>query len=444
MQFPPGEAPVLVDQFGPPIIDAGPPLVDMGPPLMAPPMIGQPYPPGAASVVSSVSEDEDYSYWRYSKFAIPFLLFILAVFVAIFCLTAWQARSDIRLLREGVPRDLQPPSPATSEEGGVPKWKRNLRIAVCFLAIFFILITLVVFLVTLPPGAKVGANIALGALLIIVGIIALLAFAFDVNSELDAEHCTTDPNQRPVVCETRELVATLITVFDALLALFLFVSGILVIMYGKSGDWTSKVRDPEGIRLKMKKGSYTDIPPGLFSNGVSLVRKWITSLALLAALVCAIVLLVMTIYVHEQRAKLTSVDRWNRPIKTPGMRDEVSGWPHQNTRLRYALTGLVIITVLLNLIPINMRVVAYIFGFLYIIYAILAFTAFGVDVDAIEDAKELACPTELLCVTHPYAAVAALDFIGGILLIAYVAIEYFVCHKKKKPPQGPPIVVEDM
>eukprot|EP01006_Ploeotia_vitrea_P062857 TRINITY_DN84530_c0_g1_i1.p1 TRINITY_DN84530_c0_g1~~TRINITY_DN84530_c0_g1_i1.p1 ORF type:complete len:437 (+),score=76.80 TRINITY_DN84530_c0_g1_i1:59-1369(+) len=432
MQFPPGEAPVLVD---------APPLV-MEPPLMGPPLMGSQmqYPQQAASIVSSISEDEDYTYWRYSKFAIPALLFILALFVTIFCLTAWQSRSDIRREREGVPRDLQPPSPGTAEEGGIRKWKRNMRLATTFLAILFILITFAVFLVTLSPSAKTGINIVLGVLLIILSILALICFAFDVNSERDAEHCTTNPNQWPVVCESRETIATLITIFDALLALLLFVAGLCVIFYGKSGDWTTQVSNPEQLRMK---GGLDGVPPGMFSNGVSLVRKWITALALFAALACAITLLVLTIIVHEDRDKLTAIDRFNRPIRTPDGDAEVSGWPLRNTRLRYAVCALVILAVLLNLIPLNMRVVAYVFAFIYICAAALSFTAFGLDVDAIEDAKDLTCPTELSCVTHPYNAVAALDFLGGLFLILYVLVEYFVCHKKKKATGGPPVIIDE-
>eukprot|EP00995_Heteronema_vittatum_P009043 NODE_4323_length_590_cov_349.391867_g3126_i0.p1 GENE.NODE_4323_length_590_cov_349.391867_g3126_i0~~NODE_4323_length_590_cov_349.391867_g3126_i0.p1 ORF type:complete len:96 (-),score=48.16 NODE_4323_length_590_cov_349.391867_g3126_i0:168-455(-) len=94
------------------------------------------------------------------------------------------------------------------------------------------------------------------------------------------------------------------------------------------------------------------------------------------------------------------------------------------------------------MIPLTSRVIAYVLGFLYVMYAILAFAAFAVDVDTLEDTKSIPCPTGFSCKSTPYNTTAALLFIGGLFLLAYIAWEYFISKREKKValPAEPVIV----
>jgi magnesium-transporting ATPase (P-type) len=221
-------------------------------------------------------------------------------------------------------------------------------------------------------------------------------------------------------------MSTGLTVWDAIMVVFFFISGFLILAYSRSGDWT-RAREKD---MDMLAGSA--IMPGLAPNGISFVRKTITIIALFVLLAFSIINLVFTIYVHDLRERVQLLDRYNRPTREQGVYTN-PGWPIRNSKLRYATCALVILTVLFNLIPLTSRVIAYVLAWLYVCYAVLAFVCFAVDIDAIEDSKRIECPDQYQCKHHPYAATTAVEFIGGIVLIVFVVLEYFVTGRKKKP-----------
>jgi len=386
---------------------------------------GAPFRPPDVAVASPIPAD-DYRYFRLSSVGIPLLLLILAIFTTVICLTAWQSRSDIRQLRAGIPMDVERDVDSTSREGGIPLYKRALRLTICVLGIFLTLVALAVFWVNIPPVTRSRINLIIGVILILAGILAVITFAFDVNSERDSEKCTTNPHYTRV-CRSREDMSTGFSIWDAIMALFFFVTGILILAYSRSGDWTrAREKDMEAL------GGALPMMPGLYPNGISFVRKMITILALLVLLAFSIINLVFTIYVHDLRDRYQLLDRYNRPTRENGAYTN-PGWPEKNTKFRYATCSLVILTVLFNLIPLNSRVIAYLLGFLYVCYAVMAFVCFAVDIDAIEDSKDINCPDGFECKHHPYAATTAIEFIGGIVLIVFVVLEYFALARRKKP-----------
>lgn len=366
--------------------------------------------------------EEDYTFWRYSKFALPFLLFILGIYAALLCLTAWQARSDIRFLYDGVPRDLEAPASQTDRLGGIPKYKFAIRFAVTTCAILFSLLLLLIFFTNLKPTAAAGATYPLAFLLFLTSILAFVAFGLDVNSEKDGRRCSVSLHATRV-CVSREDMLTGVTIWDAGVAVFGLTSSILIFCYTSSGDWT---RQREGF------GDDRDAAvPGATPNGVSNVRKTITALALLATLFFAILLLVFTIISIDDRDRFVVRDRWNRKLDpaNPKVTNTNPGWPIKNTKLRYAVSSFAIITILFNLIPLTSRVIAYILAFLYVCYIVLSFVVFALDINAIDRAKSLSCPNYFSCKYHPYAASTTLDFLGGFFLIIYILAEYFALRK---------------
>jgi hypothetical protein len=307
--------------------------------------------------------------------------------------------------------------------------------------------------------ARQRINFLLAILFFLTGILGVVTFALDVNSERDAEECTTSIHETRV-CEGYEGIATGVTVFDAGTAIFAFIVAFTIGCYSRSGDWT-KAND---YRTGLTYGSPElgdGYLPGLYPNGVSYVRKILVFLALLGLFIFAVLCLVFTIILHEQRDRRLLVDEFNRPL-TPSSEDATNehdgakdedededrigvfpfdgitrtnpGWPERNTELRYAVCSFVIVTVLINLIPLNSRVIAYVFGFLYLLYAVITYVSFGVDINALSRARNLECPENFRCVYHPYNATVAILFIGGFFLIVYVLLEYCVMHRKKTNP----------
>jgi hypothetical protein len=404
-----------------------------------------------------VPREDDYRFWRYSRFSLPLLLLILAIFTTIILLTMWQARSDIRKLRAGIPRDLEPPTSTNAREGGVPKYRRNIRFALTAIAILLVIIALFVYALPLKPMLRQRLNLLLAVLFFLTGVLGVVVFALDVNSERDAEQCTTGSHETRV-CESYEAIAAGVTVFDAGTAIFAFIVAFTIGCYSRSGDWTKQ----NDYRIGLTYGNPAAVDgylPGLYPNGVSYVRKVITFLALLGLLIFAVLCLIFTIILHEQRDRYLLVDEFNRSIapsvddvtnefdgpdddtaeilgrrQPDGITKTNPGWPQKNTELRYAVCSFVILTILVNLIPLNSRVIAYVFGVLYLCYSVITYVSFGVDIDALQEAKNLDCPENLRCVFHPYNATVALLFIGGFFLIVYVILEYLIMHRRKTNP----------
>jgi len=217
-------------------------------------------------------------------------------------------------------------------------------------------------------------------------------------------------------------------VFDAGLGIFALTAALLILFYSRSGDWT-RAHDPKLIAY-LEDGP-AHLQPGMYPNGVSYVRKWLVTLALLGTAALAILLLVFTILINEDRDRYSERDLYNRQLLDNETTITRPGWPVKNTKLRYAMCSIVILAILLNLIPLTSRVIAYCFGLFYFIASVLAFVAFAIDVDSMQDAKQIICPDGLRCVYHPYNATAAIEFIGAVFLLVYIVLEYFVLRRKR-------------
>jgi hypothetical protein len=409
---------------------AGLPLAaPIGAPAYVPGVLPPPVDATAFSDLQSVREEEDYTYWRDSGFKVPFLLLIIAVFVSLFALTAWQANSDLGgIIKEDqfgqIPRRLEIPSELDTNEGGVPIWQRDIRVACFVFAIVFAVLAIIVFFAPFKPVARSRANIFLGVLLFLTGILAWVCFGADLNNLRDAENCSANPNYS-VVCESRDSWLVSLIVWDAGVAVFAMLSGILLIAYSRSGDWTRQF-DPKLIGFAEP---YGQLQPGMYPNGVSFVRKWLVALSLLTLIGFAILMIVFTILLVESREKLDLRDQFNRPLAGDFTAPE--GWREGNSLLRYAVSAAAVLVALICLIPFNSRVIAYVFGFIFLAISIMSFTVFGLDVDQLTDAHNTACPRQYTCVYHEYNATAALDFIGAILLLIFIVVEYFVLHRRR-------------
>lgn len=394
-------------------------------PFGAPGVIPPPIDPTAFSDLQSVREEEDYTYWRDSGFKVPFLLFLIACGVTLFALTAWQANSDL----SGIDQFGQQPRRLEyrledDTEAGIREFHRDIRCAVFVFAIVFVVLAFLVFFAPFKPVLRSRLNIFIAVILFLTGILSWVVFALDLSTYRQVEDCTTNLSYT-IVCESREswLIATV--VWDAGVAFFAMLSGVLLIAYSRSGDWTRQF-DPKLIGYAEP---YGQLQPGMYPNGVSFVRKWILTIALLVTAGFAILMIVFTILIVESRLKLDLRDEFNRPLATDFTAPE--GWRYRNSLLRYAFSALVVVTGLIALIPFNSRVIAYVLGTLFFAYAIIGFTIFGLDVDNLNDAHDIACPRQYKCTYHEYNATAAFDFITAFFLLVFVIVEYFVMHRRR-------------
>jgi len=329
-------------------------------------------------------------------------------------------------LKEGTPREVQTNLQADSTTiAGVKKFKQNVRYAVIFLGIFFSGFAIAIYFTDISPVTRARINYPVGFLLILIGALSWVAFGLDVNSERHVVACRSLPNQTRV-CDSREDLGTGASVFDAFSAVFLIVSGVLVIAYTYTGDWM-----PERAQLVEDEMYGYTYQPGLQSNGISSVRRSITMLALVCALIFCIILVIFTVLINQQKEGYQFMDANNRAVQSGSL--TISGWPLNNTKLRYAATSFTIITILFNMIPLTSRVIAYILGFLYICYSAITFASFGLDVNAIEEAKGLVCPTGFNCYYDAFNATIVLNFMGGFMLLVYVIYEYFISKRNKTP-----------
>uniref|UniRef100_A0A7S4FDQ6 Uncharacterized protein n=1 Tax=Eutreptiella gymnastica TaxID=73025 RepID=A0A7S4FDQ6_9EUGL len=362
---------------------------------------------------------EDKEYWRnfeYSAAALPWLLGILLTFITLISLSIWLAHSQVWTVVDGVPRDMVVEE-SNGEISGISAARRNMRLATSILAISLAVITAVIYAVHVDHHRyRKYVNYLLAACLLATGILAVVCFGLDVGREDDAENCVGSAHAT-TVCESLADIALLCTIFDALLAAFLFISGFLVAAFTRSGDWCR-------IRYQNTYHElYSDRWPGLVANGVSRVRKTLTFWALFLTIVFGVTLLCATLALPGQQYQW--VDSNNRLIETPG-------WPVRCTIVRYALCTLVILTIAFNLIPLNSRVVSYTLGFLYVVASAMAIAAFGLDVAAIVDATATSCPAGVTCDYTPYVTTAVIDIVGSILLAGYVFWEYYWAKREQQ------------
>jgi hypothetical protein len=157
---------------------------------------------------------------------------------------------------------------------------------------------------------------------------------------------------------------------------------------------------------------------------VETVHKTLAFLGLLALLLSAILLLIITILIHDFRERVNGV-QWD-----PFNAQAVSGWPRQNTRLRLSTTIIAITLCLLSFVPYPKRVYVYLLAFLFFCTGCLSYVIFGLDVNQISRAKDMACPVGVGCVFDQYNATAAFDFILATFIFIYLIYEFLAKHKQ--------------
>eukprot|EP00995_Heteronema_vittatum_P000299 NODE_103_length_1940_cov_1596.319937_g66_i6.p1 GENE.NODE_103_length_1940_cov_1596.319937_g66_i6~~NODE_103_length_1940_cov_1596.319937_g66_i6.p1 ORF type:complete len:599 (-),score=239.41 NODE_103_length_1940_cov_1596.319937_g66_i6:67-1863(-) len=417
--------------------------MEVGYPAMAGP-VGIPvepevYPPQGPELVElSTPVDEDS--WRYSRFALPWLVWCFFWLVALLLLTFWQQTGDLKHTRDGKPRLFELVRDDTSDEASIPKSLRNLRIAGAFFAFFGVVLAWAIFFARPKRGARMGGNMLCALLLIVCTILAWIAFGIGLHHYNDFRACPPSQRWTGEFCARHTAWAVATVTLDAAVAVFAFVAAILLAYNTKQNHFRLAPRDWEEAQNDSLEPPKERVPGEMVQRNVSFVRKWLTGLALVATLILVAAWMVFVVLLHEGRATQHHYGVRGRTDQSRRYDSqdefEAPGWPAKNTRLRYAACAVGLLAILFNFLPFRSRTIAYCFALLYFCVIVALLVAFGMDVHEVRLANEDTCPNApdgLVheCNTGSFGATCALDFITFFWLMLYLVIEYIINRSRQ-------------
>jgi len=423
--------------------------------------------------------EEDYNWFRYSRFAAPWLIFMLLILLLLFISTAFQQVGSIRGLRDGVPRYYQLQSDSDSElEAGEDKDQRNVRIAAVVFSIVGVLLILLVLASKPRPKARKVLMILSAIILLAGAVLAFVSFGQHEADVDEAVRCQEFGNQQITgtetifyfsnePCESRIGAASAALALDFLTGISGVIAFILVILYTITGDfkllrtgWREQERDLEQEPIRANKHN-------IKAHRVRRTRLILTLLALFATLAFAIALCTFLIVLSLDRNEVHLYSSRGRSSHLfdipPVLAPEEAGWPASLTRLRYTWTSFGIMVILINLVPWRSRVLAYAFALAYFFVGAMALTSFGLDVHEMRESRDLGCPdrpyqnlvtdntggidqagilalrnTKVNCINSPYVSTVIWEFILVIVIIIYLLNEYIIrmrsVHSQRKYP----------
>eukprot|EP00999_Lentomonas_sp_LEN2_P000859 NODE_185_length_1967_cov_297.974457_g161_i0.p1 GENE.NODE_185_length_1967_cov_297.974457_g161_i0~~NODE_185_length_1967_cov_297.974457_g161_i0.p1 ORF type:complete len:607 (-),score=200.40 NODE_185_length_1967_cov_297.974457_g161_i0:89-1909(-) len=418
-------APILA---APPVMAAAPPPVAVAPPIELNP----------GGIAEYEEEEEMYrDWWQYSRFALPWLLFILVLLLAVFWLTFHQQAGWIKDWWDGVPRIFQRSSIRDSDyQGGMHKAVRNLRIAACVIGFVGVIGAFLVYFARPKRGIRLGVSFLCALLVFVAGILAFVAMAEGLDHFKNAQQCSEAHRFTFAKCRDRSGIAIAALWLDGGLGLVAIIAAVLLAYNAKQGHWRMAPRDWVEEQTDREQELVKERAPGeMIHKNVSFVRKMLTGLFLFFTLVLVIFLFVFMLVLHEDREieyLRNSRGRSHMDMDPHSiMPFEHGGWPVVNTRLRYATVALGIVTVLLNFLPFRSRTVAVLFAFGYFCTFALLLICFGFDVDKMREIGKLDCPRtvdgfEMECIKSPFIALCCIEFLAALCLLVYLIVEYLV------------------
>jgi len=385
--------------------------------------------------------EADFRWYRWSKFAAPWLIWCFLLSVTVFCLTAWQQVGGYKEFRAetvgnhegrpwaitGIPRDMTAKRVTNDkDEAGQSKALRNVRIAVVTCGAFALFGVFATLLVKPRPRIRTGLNYLWCLFLFATFVLAVVSFSIGIDQHKNANQCPWARDLTFEKCRMRKGFATIVVVLDALVFIGALTSTVLLAYFNSSGDWKlfrtgfrERERDAESEVVRRDETADKSL------RKVRPVRMTVLSLALIFTSAAVIVLTIFIILLHLDYERSWPVEPFHGGRNIRG-RDwyHRSGWPARNTRLRYSATIIGICSIILNMIPFTHRVIAYLFAVLFFIVSCLCFTVFGFDLHELAESHQIACPLEQRCRHQQYIATTVLEFILGISLLFYILYEY--------------------
>jgi hypothetical protein len=400
--------------------------------------------------------DYDYTLFRYSKLALPFLVLIILSAGVLLGLSFWQGPYGYIRGRnghqDGIPRDfhLRNNDAFSNEnrEAGLRKSLRSLRCANFVMGL--VPLILVVFTIRAEPRpAILRAVFALSAFVFLsLSVTSSVSFALGISQVQALEDCpdiTFNPNAIPTqvttafypvdfnirnstsnVCWRREQLTSATIAADGAQAATAFVLGILLIYTTLKTNWAwgpGKVPVEQSFNQPRQRFP----PPSPFTH-IAETRRTYVWIAIFLLFAFVLIAFILTIIMHELRVKPRMVD-------SRGLVVERSGWPTRNNRFRVAISGFVVGFAALSLIDLagwKRRIVSYGLGTALFWAFIGMLVIFAMDTRDVNHAKDLTCPEDppgtptikIRCYYFAYYATCFVDFWLAILLLVYVLYEY--------------------
>lgn len=261
--------------------------------------------------------DYDYSLFRYSGVALPWLLLILLSAATLIGITLWQGPFGFQRgengLRDGTPRDYEWTG-NDDREAGLEKSLKGLRVANFCMGLFAILIAVFAISARLTPGPMKGALLLCALLLFALGVCSSVSFALGIDQVQQVKDCPdlTFPtvNFGPLkyilkdpstICRSREQISTAAIVADACQALAAFTLAFLLIYTTLKPHWawgTGKV----SVQKSANNPRSAFPPPSPFTH-IAQTRRVYVWIAIAFTLAFVLIAFILTIKLHELRVK---------------------------------------------------------------------------------------------------------------------------------------------
>jgi hypothetical protein len=411
--------------------------------------------------------EEDYNWWRYSKFALPWLLYLLVLFTTLFVMTGFEQVGTVHGLRNGIPTyfqlagnrrlpvTLNMEASSDPTEGNMKKILRNVRIGEVWLCVISIAVAFLALI--MKPRPTIRKIIHLLCAFVLLGGMSMAWTAFIIG-EWETRNAMRCPemyaftNER---CDNRNATAIGAESLDFVIGMFSLTGAIILVAYTLTGDfrlkrtgWRQQERDAETEGPAKNTDDFK-------RHNVQITRLLIVSAVLAGCVLLCIAQAVMIVILHQDHNTIMirgirgKTNRSFDPVNPAPW--EEAGWSARNTRLRYALSGIGILTVLINLLPLRSRVIAYLFAFVYFGIFAMVIVQFVIDVAELRTARNIwGCPnrwftgiTQIMdlpsyndivargvnCINSPYVACAIVDFFTAVSIAIYIINEYIVRYK---------------
>uniref|UniRef100_A0A7S1NLE6 Uncharacterized protein n=1 Tax=Eutreptiella gymnastica TaxID=73025 RepID=A0A7S1NLE6_9EUGL len=369
--------------------------------------------------------------WRYSRFAMPCIFMSFVASIVVLALTVCQQVGTFKHFVDGVPRVIQLQDYV---QVGLPTYLWLLRVAGFCCGITGVISAIAVFFLRPFHPCRDGLSLIGGASLMIAALLGWVSFVFQLTKLQSLQECPSLRRFTGETCEDRTRWAVAAATTDAVVGVMGVVSSVLVVHNTRAHHWMISPRGWEETldHAEAARDRKVRAPGNYGQDHVSAVRKQMTGLALCgvaAALPVWMSLTAVLIGFHQTETVLGPrgiSDSMGAPLSV--LPFEESGWPIANTCLRYAASSGGVVTVLLNLLPSRSPWVARAFAVLYIVVAVLCFIVFGWDVAALGAVQD-PCPVppdgaSVVCSQAPYIVTCVTEFLTGILMLGYVALEY--------------------
>lgn len=368
----------------------------------------------------------------------------------------WTGNFSIKEMRDGVPRYVEFSTDYDTEEAGIHKAQRSLRLASSGLALFGVAILYGLFVCKPTPiWGRIGNLLTCLLVLLPGAIVAFVGFGFDVSDLSDVNYCPrgglasintarngsplnlANQNFRPTPdeavtqpCEEKQSIIVAATVFNFLLGLFILILIAAVLYYTWTGDWIRK-RNPRNWRQReadverdrgwFKQKTVAAKDGWVNFDKVAKTNKILVALILTAVFVLAVLVLAFSIVLHEYRGQIVTEAQslGKEPLSEPE-----AGWSVRNIRLRLAVTSATLLVILISFIPWRSRIIAQLFGLTYFALSVLAFAALGYDLRELLDVGDRVCPQPFECKSAMFGGITGLDFLLALWLLGYVLWEF--------------------